>query len=43
MAQVGALLYIAWGLLHLSAASKVYKLGTRQAAGMVQGGIYQGA
>ena len=43
MAQIGAFLYIAWGLLHLYAAFQVYKLGNRQAAGMVQGRIYQGA
>ena len=43
MAQIGAFLYICWGLLHLSAASKVYKLGARQAAGMVQARLYQAA
>jgi hypothetical protein len=43
MVQVGALFYIGWGLLHLYAAFLVYKLGARQAAGMVQGRIYQGA
>jgi hypothetical protein len=43
VAQIGALLYICWGLLHLSAASKVYKLGGRQPAGMVQGRLYQAA
>ena len=43
MAQIGAFLYVGWGLLHLSAAWRVYKLGTRQAAGMVQGRLYQGA
>lgn len=43
MAQIGAILYIAWGLLHFFAAFQVYKLGTRQPAGMVQGRIYQGA
>src|SRR5437870_10652160 len=43
MVQVGALFYVAWGLLHLYAAKQVYKLGSRQAAGMVQGRIYQSA
>ena len=43
MVQIGALLYVAWGLLHLFAATQVYKLGSRQAAGMLQGRIYQAA
>jgi len=41
--QIGALLYIAWGLLHLQAAYKVYLLGSRQSAGMVRGRLYQSA
>jgi hypothetical protein len=41
MSQIGAILYIAWALLHISAAFQVYKLGSRQTAGMVQGRIYQ--
>jgi hypothetical protein len=41
MSQIGAIFYIAWGLLHLYAAFQVYKLGKRQVAGMVQGRIYQ--
>jgi hypothetical protein len=41
MAQIGAIFYVAWGLLHLYAAFQVYKLGSRQTAGMVQGRIYQ--
>ncbi|HVO42608.1 MAG TPA: hypothetical protein VMT34_08295 [Aggregatilineales bacterium] len=41
MPQIGAIFYIAWGLLHLYAAFLVYKLGKRQTAGMVQGRIYQ--
>ncbi len=43
MFQIGALLYVGWGLLHLYAAFQVQKLGSRQAAGMVQGRIYQNA
>jgi hypothetical protein len=43
MYQIGAILYVAWGLLHLLAAYQVYKLGSRQAAGMIQGRIYQSA
>ena len=43
MVQIGALLYVAWGLLHLFAATQVYKLASRQAAGMLQGRIYQAA
>ena len=43
MVQVGALLYGCWALLHLYAASLVYKLGSRQPAGMVQGRLYQAA
>lgn len=41
MPQIGAIFYLAWGLLHLYAAFQVYKLGKRQVAGMVQGRIYQ--
>ena len=41
MSQIGAIFYIAWGLLHLYAAFQVYKLGKRQLAGIVQGRIYQ--
>jgi len=43
MTQIGALFYVAWGLLHLNAAYKVYQLGSRQASGMVGGRIYQSA
>jgi hypothetical protein len=43
MSQIGAIFYVAWGLLHLNAAYLVYKLGSRQAAGMVQGRLYQNA
>ncbi len=43
MVQIGAVFYGFWGLLHLYAAFQVYKLGTRQAAGMLQGRIFQGA
>ena len=41
MSQIGAIFYIAWGLLHLYAAFQVSKLGKRHKAGMVQGRIYQ--
>lgn len=41
MTQIGAIFYIAWGLMHLYAAFQVYKLGKRQTSGMVQGRIYQ--
>jgi len=44
MQQIGALFYVAWGVLHLYAAYQVYsKLGVRQPAGMLQGRIYQSA
>ncbi len=43
MYQIGAIIYVLWGLLHIYAAFQVYKLGSRQAAGMVQGRIYQNA
>lgn len=43
MAQIGALFYIAWGLLHLQAADRVRQLAARQPAGMVQGRLYQSA
>jgi hypothetical protein len=43
MAQIGAIFYILWGILHIFAAFQVYKLGSRQAAGMVQGRVYQSA
>lgn len=29
MSQIGAIFYIAWGLLHLYAAFQIYKLGKR--------------
>jgi hypothetical protein len=41
--QIGALLYLAWSLLHLQAAHRVYRLGASQPAGMVRGRLYQGA
>jgi hypothetical protein len=41
LSQIGAILYLAWALLHINAAFQVYKLGSRQRAGMVQGRIYQ--
>lgn len=43
MHQIGAVLYVAWGLLHLRAAYQVYKLGSGMPAGMVQGRLYQSA
>lgn len=43
MYQTGAILYVAWGLLHLVAAYQVYKLGSRQAVGMVRGRLFQSA
>lgn len=43
MYRIGAALYVAWGLLHLVAAYQVYQLGTRQAAGMVKGRLFQSA
>ena len=43
MHQIGAVFYGLWGLLHLFAAYQVYKLGSRQAPGMVKGRIYQSA
>ena len=43
MQQIGALFYVAWGLLHLNAAYLVYKLGARQPAGMLRGRIIQSA
>ena len=43
MHQTGAIFYILWGVLHLFAAFQVYKLASKQEAGMVQGRIYQSA
>lgn len=43
MHQVGAVFYILWGILHLFAAFQVFKLGSIQNSGMVQGRIYQNA
>jgi hypothetical protein len=42
-ARIGALLYFAWGLLHIDAARKVYALGQSLDPGMVQARIYQNA
>ena len=41
MSQTGAVFYILWGLLHLVAAYQVFRLGSRQTSGMVQGRLYQ--
>ncbi|HLC02468.1 MAG TPA: hypothetical protein VJK02_05485 [Anaerolineales bacterium] len=43
MHQIGAVLYVGWGLLHLLAAYQVYKLGSSMPAGMVQGRLHQSA
>jgi hypothetical protein len=43
MGQISAVFYILWGLLHLVAAYQVFRLGRGQAAGMVQGRIFQNA
>ena len=43
MHQIGALLYVLWGVLHLFAAFQVFKLGSKQEPGMVQGRTYQNA
>src|SRR5438067_4685652 len=43
MSQIGALFYVAWAILHLYAAFQVYKLGSRQMAGMLRGRVYQSA
>jgi len=41
--QVGAVFYVLWGILHIFAAIHVFKLGSIQGSGMVQGRIYQNA
>lgn len=43
MHQIGAVLYLAWGGLHLFAAYQIYKLGSGAGTGMVQGRIFQSA
>jgi hypothetical protein len=43
MHQIGAVLYVLWGLLHLYAANQVFRLGSSQEPGKVQGRIYQNA
>lgn len=42
-ARIGAVLYVAWGALHVVAAQKVYALGKTLEPGMLQGRIFQGA
>lgn len=42
-ANLGAVAYVLWGLLHLQAARMVYMLGQNLEAGIVQGRIYQDA
>lgn len=41
--RIGAILYLAWGLLHLLAAYQVYRLGSSQPAGMIRGRLLQNA
>lgn len=41
--MIGAALYTVWGVLHLLAASSVYRLATSFDPGMVQGRLYQSA
>ena len=43
MHQFGAILYVAWGALHPVTAYRVYQLGSRQAAGAVQGRLLRSA
>ncbi len=43
MYQLGAICYMAWGLLHLQAADRVRQLAARQPAGPAQGRLYQAA
>jgi len=43
MYQTGAVLYILWGLLHLFAAFRVFKLGATLENGMVKARVYQNA
>ena len=43
MSQLGAIFYLLWGLLHLVAAYQVFRLGSGQTSGMVQGRLYQNA
>lgn len=42
-AKFGSVAYVAWGLLHLEAARRVYMLGQSIDPGMIQGRIYQDA
>ena len=42
-AKLGAILYVCWGLLHLTAAYGVYKLAQNSPAGLVQGRLMQTA
>lgn len=42
-AKLGAIAYVAWGLLHIQAARLVYLLGDSLDSGMVQGRVYQDA
>ncbi len=43
MSKIGAMSYVLWGLLHLVASFQVFKLGSGQKSGMIQGRIYQHA
>ena len=40
-AKIGAIFYIAWGLLHFKAAYAIYLLGKSQGPGMAQGRLWQ--
>ena len=43
VAQVSAVVYVLWGLLHLQAAFFVYKLGASLTPGVMQGRTFQNA
>jgi len=43
LARAGALVYVLWGLLHVVAAYRVYRLGAGLEPGMIQGRIWQDA
>jgi hypothetical protein len=43
MNQIGAALYVAWGLLHLRASYQVYQLASGMPAGLVRGRLSQSA
>ncbi|MGA9533220.1 MAG: hypothetical protein WBR18_10935 [Anaerolineales bacterium] len=43
MAKIGAVLYAAWGLLHIAAAAQEFSLAGELDPGLVQGKLNQGA